>query len=127
MILNEIQEGKGWLLNNLIKTEDAPSGTSELLITEALNALEEEKVGKVIIGPVIGTKIDGAGGLGTITTWFLQKIFKVIKTLFHLDGQRVFWEKFSPQEEPSYVLFDKINYRTVKALMLSMNVKLSNK
>ncbi len=71
--------------------------------------------------------IGATNGLGILSSWFLHKIFKAVKALFHLDGQRVFWEKISPQEEPSFVLFDKINYRTVKALMLSMNVKLSNK
>ncbi len=127
LILNETRASSGWLLNNLILTPDAPSGTSELLITTALGTLEEEDCSCVIIGPVIATHLLAIAGLGTFSSWFVQVLFKGIKKIFYLEGQRIFWEKFSPQDEPSYLLFDKINIRTIKALMMALNVKFAKK
>jgi lysylphosphatidylglycerol synthetase-like protein (DUF2156 family) len=124
LILNEIQASSGWLLNNLIITRDAPTGTSELLVTTILQTLEAEKCNYVAVGPVTGDNILHIIGLGTFSSWLLHWIFKAAKKIFRLDGQKVFWEKFQPKHEPSYVMFDRMNIRTVKALLRAMNVKL---
>jgi lysylphosphatidylglycerol synthetase-like protein (DUF2156 family) len=127
LILNEIQEGTGWLLNNLILTPDASSGTSELLIATVLETLKEENCNSIIIGPVVGTHINQISGLGAFSSWFVQTAFRAIIKMFHLDGQRVYWEKFQPKEEPSYLLFDKVNFRTIKGLLCAMNAKITKK
>ncbi len=124
LILNELQASSGWLLNNLIIAADAPSGTSELLITSSLKVLETEKSLNVIIGPVTATELPQIEGVNSLFSWIIQMAFKGAKRMFRLDGQRVFWEKFQPKQEPSYVIFNKINIRTVKALMKAMNVKI---
>lgn len=126
LVLNAIQEGSGWLLNNVILASDAPSGTSELLINSVFETLQENNCSRIIIGPVIGVGMK-AIGLRPFSTWFLKMIFQGMKRIFRLEGQKVFWGKFSPKEEPSYVLLDKVNFRSVQALMKAMNVKLSNK
>lgn len=124
LLLNEIQASSGWLLNNLILNPDAPSGTSELLITSALETLEKENSSKsVVIGPVTSKEIHIAG-LGTFSSWFINTVFKTTKKIFKLDGQRVFWEKFQPHGEPAYLIFDKVNFRTTRALMRAMNIKI---
>lgn len=122
LVLNSIQDG--YLLNNLILSGDAPSGTSELLINTVFETLQGENCNSIIIGPVIGNGIE-AIGLHSVTSWFLKMVFKGMKRIFRLEGQKVFWEKFSPKEEPSYVLFEKVNFRSIQALMKAMNVKLS--
>jgi len=123
LLLNEIQASSGWLLNNLILSPDAPSGTSELLITSALEALEKENSKSVVIGPVTSQEISIAG-LGTFSSWFLNTVFRTSKKIFKLDGQRIFWDKFQPHGEPSYLIFDKVNIRTTRALLRAMNIKI---
>lgn len=120
-ILNEIKASSGWLLNNLIISRDAPSGTSELIIASALETLAKENCRFVEVGPVVATHIE-IGGLGTISSWFVRRIFSIFKKLYHLDGQAIFWEKFQPKKEPSYLLFDQVNLRTIKALLHALNI-----
>ncbi|MCE5316891.1 MAG: DUF2156 domain-containing protein [Parachlamydia sp.] len=122
VILNEIRAS--WLLNNLITTQDAPSGTSELLIASVLKTLEMEKCTKVVIGPVVSRQIKHIEGLGVFSTLVVRSIFSLAKNIFRLDGQTKFWEKFHPNKEPSFVLFEELNFRTIKALLRAMNVKI---
>lgn len=122
LILNKVQASSGWLLNNLIISPKAPHGSSELLVTSTLKTLENEASNTVIVGPVTTTQIHHIDGLGTFSSWLVRIIFKAVVKIFRLDGQRVFWEKFQPELEPSYIIFDKINFKTLKALMRAMNV-----
>lgn len=124
LILNALHSSNGWLLNNVIISADAPAGTSELLITTALKTLEEEKSNKVFIGPVTTMQNPEIKGASAIYSWLIRIGFKVAKKIFRLEGQRIFWEKFQPKQEPSYVMLDKINFRTVRALLKAMNVKI---
>lgn len=124
LILNEIQKSSGWLLNNLMINSDASPGTSELLVTSVLETLRKEKSECAIVGPVLTMQIHNIVGLGALSSWFVRTAFKTAKSFFHLDGQRVFWEKFRPKNEPSYVMFDKINLQAILALMRAMNVGL---
>lgn len=122
LILNQTQATSGWLLNNLIITRDAPSGTSELLITKTLEVLESENCNYVMVGPVTANSMDHIIGLNPFFAWLIKLAFRAAKKIFRLDGQMVFWEKFQAKHEPSYVMFDKINLRTVQALLKAMNV-----
>lgn len=124
LILNRVEASSGWLLNNLVQTPNSPSGTSELLITTALDTLEKENCRCVIIGPVTSTKLN-ITGLGEFSLWFILKVFTLINHYFHLNGQRVFWRKFPSKTEPSYILFDKVNVRTVRALLDALNTTIS--
>lgn len=122
VVLNETQGSSGWLLNNLIITPEAPQGTSELLVTSALKALEMEKCHSVVVGPVISLQVDNIVGLSTFSTWVVRMILMTAKKMFRLDGQTVFWDKFQPKMEPSYLILDKVNTRTIKALLRALNV-----
>ncbi len=123
LMLNQIEASGGWLLNNLILTLDAPSGTSELLIVTVLNLLAEEGCQKVVVGPVTSTELSSISGLGPVSCWVIRNVFKLALRLFRLDGQRVFWEKFPVRQEPTCLLFEKLSYRTVRALFRALNVE----
>lgn len=99
LVLNAIQEGSGWLLNNVILASDAPSGTSELLINSVFETLQENNCSRIIIGPVIGKGIK-AIGLRPFSIWFLKMIFQGMKRIFRLEGQKVFWENFPLKKNP---------------------------
>lgn len=122
VILNEIKASGGWLLNNLIIEPDSPPGVSELLITTALDTVAKEGCERIVVGPVTAIEIDTIKGLGPLYSLIVRGLFKTAKLLFRLDRQSVFWEKFTPTNEASYVMFDKMNMRTFKALLKAMNV-----
>lgn len=122
LMLNRVDTCSGWLLNNLIVTSDSPSGTSESLIVTALKTLSEEGCPTLVVGPVTGTDIHQIVGLSAFSSWVIRSLFNVARKLFRLDGQRVFWEKFPSRHEPSFLVFNRIGYRTVKALLRGINV-----
>jgi lysylphosphatidylglycerol synthetase-like protein (DUF2156 family) len=123
LILNQLQASSGWLLNNLIVTPEAPSGTSELLITTTFKALGAEESTRILVGPVTTERLHKISGLGSFSTWLTRSLFRALKMVFRLQGQTVFWEKFQPTQEPCCLIFEKINLRTIRALMRAMNAK----
>lgn len=124
LILNQIESGNSWLLNNLITIKDAPHGTSELLITSVLKILKSEKCKRVIAGPIVSKEIEHIEGLKSISSWLIRMIFKVSKIIFRLDKQTMFWDKFQPKVENSYVMFEKVSFQSLKALLSAMNVQI---
>lgn len=125
LLLNELKEKNGWLMNNLIMSAQAPNGTSELLITATLDILAKENCKQVLVGPVTAKDVEKIVGANWFSTWIIRLIFKISNKLFRLNGQTQFWDKFQAETEPSYIFFDRVNYRSIKALMCAMNVSLN--
>lgn len=123
LLLNQLQVHDGWLLNNVMFTPQAPKGTSELLVNEAFDTLKKESCNYVACGPMPSQKLGKITGLGSFTTWAARLMFLLARKLFRLDGHRNFWEKFIPNTEPSYLLFDQKNLSigAVRALMRALN------
>lgn len=127
LLLNEIQSRQGYLLNNVITAKDAAHGCSEMLIVSALQQLQKEGCQHISIGPVTTQELNGMVGLNLLSKLLVKGTFKIAKNIFHLDRQAVFWDKFQPQIEPSFILFSKVNYQTVKALLQAMHVSFLNR
>lgn len=124
LILSQLKEENGWLLNNSLVTPDASNGTSELLVESALNALKSENCNKVIYGPVAQRELGKIEGLGKISTYLLRLVYRVIRRVIHLDTHIGFWGKFFHQNEPSYVLFNekRIGPRAVMSILKAFNL-----
>lgn len=126
LMLNELKEQNGWLLNNNMMTKKAPNGVSELLIINTLQELEKENCRFVLIGPVPGKQLGEINGIdgfsSTLTRWF----FKGARFVFHLEGQAAFWDKFQPRSVGSYLVFPEKNlgYSSIKALLSAFNTGL---
>lgn len=125
LVLNQLKASSGWLLNNLILSESAPAGTSELLVTTAFKALQDEGCTQVIVGPVTGKQLENIEGISSFSGWLLKFMFRSAKKMFRLDGQTQFWDKFQPEDKPSYLLFETFNMRTLRALMTAFNVQIA--
>lgn len=125
LLLNQIKAQKGWLLNNVMITRDAPHGISELLIIGTLQVLEKENCKFVVMGPVPGKKLGriiGLGGIsGTLTRW----LYQFAKKFFRIGGGEAFWDKFMPQIRSSYLVFPQHNLTisSIRALLKAFNVK----
>jgi lysylphosphatidylglycerol synthetase-like protein (DUF2156 family) len=123
LILNQLEVHSSWLLNNLMITPRALHGTSELLIMSALQEVKKENNTLVWIGPIPSEALGEIKGLGRLSSWFIRKTFKIAKRVFRLDAQRVFWDKFEPKYEPSYLLCNQktISLKAMMAIMRAMN------
>jgi lysylphosphatidylglycerol synthetase-like protein (DUF2156 family) len=128
LVLNEIAAKKGWLLNNLMMLQDAPSGLSELLIISVLENLEKEDCHYVLAGPVTLPDLGRVEGMHVAIEKLTRLAFKGAKMIFHLDGYETFWVKFDPQLEGSYLAFpnNNIGYSSVKALLRAFNLNIGS-
>ena len=122
LILNELKKDKSWLLNNVMIKEGSPNGLSELLIISDLNVLEIEGCTSVTIGPVPRNQLGKITGLNGFLTLITHAIYKGSKYFFNLGGHEIFWEKFQPRTEGSYLIFPQknLNYNTIKAIINSL-------
>ncbi len=127
IVLNEIKAKEGWLLNNQMLLQSAPSGTSELLIIQALETLEKEDCHYVEAGPVTRKELGEIQGMNKAIEHMTRLVFKGAKHVFHLDGYEAFWTKFDPKLEGCYLSFPKknIGYSSVRALMAAFNMSMS--
>jgi hypothetical protein len=73
--------------------------------------------------PVTTKQIESIIGKKTFTVFALKAVYKVAKMLFKLDQQTLFWEKFQPETEKYYIMFNKINLKAFKALFGALNMK----
>lgn len=123
MLLNKVEGEHGWLLNNLMITQDAPNGTSELLVVATLRVLHQEKCRQVIYGPIPSKQLGKIDGLGTLSTWLTLAAYQVARKAFRLDGHGTFWEKFQPSGKPSYILFNerRLSIGALRGLLRAFN------
>lgn len=126
LLMNELQAHQGWLINRLMVYPDAPHGTSELLVTSTLEALASEGCHFVTFGVVPKTSLGEIIGLGTYGTWISRCIYACAKKVFYIGGTKIFWEKFHPENAPSYLLFNKNTFgmRDLVGLARAMNASL---
>lgn len=126
LVLNELRSRKGWLLNNVMHTENAPHGVSELLLIATLQFLEKENCHYVLMGPVPAKNLGEIVGLNRFAAHILRWVYKGAHKIFHLSGHHAFWDKFMPEIEPSYLLFPRkrVSLSGIKALLRAYNVGL---
>lgn len=124
VILNEMKEKNGWLLNNVMIVKDAPNGLSEALVMTALQTVQKEGCTYLLIGPVPSKELGKITGVGQIPATLTRWLFKTIKYIFHLEGHATFWQKFQPKVEGSYLIFPQRNLglSSIKSVLSAYNV-----
>jgi lysylphosphatidylglycerol synthetase-like protein (DUF2156 family) len=123
-VINQLQSRQGWHLNHLMFTPDAPHGTPEILVVSVLETLQRENCSFISFGAVPINRLGKIVGLSTLTSWIAQLTYKLAHRIFHLEGHKIFWGKFHPQTQPSYLLLHQshIGIQEVRSLMRAMNV-----
>jgi lysylphosphatidylglycerol synthetase-like protein (DUF2156 family) len=123
-LLCKLEANKGWLLKFLIALPDAPAGTSELIMTTVLTALRKENCRYLTYGIIPLEQIGEIVGLGKFTSWLARWGFKLIKSYFHLNQRKIYWQKFHPQNRPAYMLFSnpRLNLSEIKAVMQTLKI-----
>jgi len=126
LTLHRLESHQGWLISHVMMTKNAPHGVSELLVTSALQTLAKENCRFVIAGPTPAGELGKVSGLSRLTETVVRWIYKGIIRLLRLNGPRIFWDKFQPTTESSYLLFPQhnLNFTSVKAILKSYNIGL---
>ncbi|MBA3817157.1 MAG: DUF2156 domain-containing protein [Parachlamydiaceae bacterium] len=106
VMLNQLKEHGGWFLDKLI-TNQAPNGTSELLVISAIDLLQGEGCQFLAFGLAPIAELGEIKGLGKFSTWLARKVYLISYRILNLAGRRKFWEKYHPECEPCYLLFSR--------------------
>jgi len=71
-------------------------------------------------------KLSHIHGLNKFSCSLIQLFFLAARRLFYLDGKKVFWKKFQPHNQKSYVLCSnkKIKIRDLWGLASAANMRL---
>lgn len=127
LMLNKLEAKNGWLMNNVMSVKNAPHGSSELMVITALQTLAKENCHYVLIGPIASQQLGKISGISPRQGRFIHWIYKCAQLVFHFTGSEVFWQKFQPEVEGSYVLFPEKNlkYSSIKALFQAFNAGLA--
>lgn len=104
---NRLQAREGCLINHLMITPDAPNGTSELLVSTALETLEKEGCPFATVGIVTTKELGEIVGFSPLSAWIARLGFKIARKIVNLDGLMTFWGKYHPRGERSYLLFSR--------------------
>jgi lysylphosphatidylglycerol synthetase-like protein (DUF2156 family) len=126
LILNELKQQNGWLLNNVMITKEAANCVSELLVISVLQTLEKENCQSVTIGPVPRKHLGKIIGLNGVSKLIIHFVYKLAKAIFKLGGHEVFWEKFQPKTQAAYLIFPKNNlsFSSIKAIIKALNARI---
>jgi phosphatidylglycerol lysyltransferase len=101
----------GWYLEDVLRDIDAPDGTSDLLVFEALNRLAQSGAQLATLGTVpLSTK--GGDGLTVGNNYLIEKAFglarRSMRRMYSFDGLGCFKSKFVPcWWENEYVIVTK--------------------
>ena len=101
----------GWYLEDVIRAPDAPVGTNDLLVVEALNFLKLCGAQLATLGTsplahegVISSRIDNQ----ELTSILIRGAFRCFAPFYNFDGLRRFKTKFAPSWwESEYLLFPR--------------------
>lgn len=123
-LLSRLEACQGWLLKFLITVPYAPRGASEFLMVSILNILREEDCHFVTFGIVPADNLGEMIGLSKFSKLVAKGLFKMAKWIFHLGKRRLYWQKFHPHHESSYLLFSgsTISLEDMRALGSTMKI-----
>jgi phosphatidylglycerol lysyltransferase len=98
----------GWYLEDVLRSKDAPNGTTDLLVVEVLDALKRDGARLATLGTTL-MATDGAAGTHVHVSRVISKLAWSMASCFSIfynfDGVRRFKSKFAPSWwESEYVL-----------------------
>lgn len=123
--INRLEAQEGWLLNHLMTVPDAPIGTSELLIISVLDVLRKEGCRSVTVGSATSKKLGKIVGMNPLFCLLARVLFQFGRKLGQLDGLSMFWSKFQPRRQSTFLLFGRrwIGARELVAIKRSISSK----
>lgn len=124
LMMNQLQAKKGWAITQIMLVPDAPPGTPETLVIHALETLAKEDCTYVTFGAVPAKQLGEIIGLNKLYSKLMRLGYKAARLVFHLDGKKIFWQKFQPRSQKCYLVFSesRISKRVVLGLVRALNM-----
>lgn len=127
LALSPIPTRNGWYLEDVLRTNDAPQGTADLLVVHALKYLKAEGVALATLGTSPLAR-DGEDNLSTKDHGVIERALRTVSrrfnTFYNFEGLRTFKGKFVPSWwESEYVLVPKgvmVPTRVANALLQAL-------
>jgi lysylphosphatidylglycerol synthetase-like protein (DUF2156 family) len=123
-----LQTRAGYLLEHHLVAPDAPIGTSEVLVTRALEAFRRDGCECATFGPAPAAELGHVWNLSPWSERLARAGFRAAGRLFHLDARTHYRRKFRPaREEQSFVLFAerRVGLRSIVGILRAFNVSLA--
>jgi len=101
---------EGWYLEDVLRNSEAPDGTADLLVFEALRSLAAEGAKIATLGtvPLSDIRADEITSKGYLLGHVLDLTRKNLKSIYNIEGLRCFKSKFVPSWwESEYVVVSK--------------------
>jgi lysylphosphatidylglycerol synthetase-like protein (DUF2156 family) len=117
----------GWVVMHLLAAPEAPSGTTEALVTTAMRTLGDEGCHFLTFGPSPRGELGEMQGVSRVGELLARTVFSLAARAFHLDSKSRYRRKFQTSgEEKMYLLFNppSIGMLEVIALLRAFNVSL---
>lgn len=126
----ELEARQSHLIDHVLATPDAPSGTSELLVARTLETLGAEGCRCATFGPAPSLSLGPAVNLGRVSEALARAAYNTAARIFHLDARTRYRRKFQvDRSEPSYLLFDppQLGPREVMGVLRAFNLSLPHR
>lgn len=104
LALSRIDQFQGWVVSSFLALADAPVGTTEDLLSSTVAVLAEENCQFLCLGAVAGPKMGKIVGLSRFWKFCAHAIFGCARWLFHFDRRKIYFDKFHPHLQHTYVL-----------------------
>jgi lysylphosphatidylglycerol synthetase-like protein (DUF2156 family) len=125
--LLRVQVRRGWVFEHLVALPDAPQGTTELLVTSALDVLRGEGCRYATFGPSTLERLGRMWNVGSYGEAVGRAVFSSTARFFHLQSLSHYRRKFQACAiEPSYLLFHPARFGLCEAtgLLRAFNLSL---
>lgn len=123
LLISPLEKIQGWTVNSYFALLDASVGTTELLISTALDSLSNDNCQFLCLG--IRSKLGEIKGLNPVSKFLANFIFKAVRWNFKLDAKATYLNKYRPQAQSVFILSrDKLSLLDFFSLNKLLNVKL---
>jgi lysylphosphatidylglycerol synthetase-like protein (DUF2156 family) len=125
LALTPVDRYQGWVMRSCFAVLDSPAGTTEHLISSAINILANENCHYLCLGVSSGTKLGETVGLTPFGKTLSDLIFKMASRLFKLNAKSHYLNKYHPNLRSTFLLCrGKLTISELLAIKCILNVKL---
>lgn len=124
-LLSRLDYYEGWFLKYLFVLQNAPKGSSEFLMVSMLEQLKQENCRYLTYGSVPADQIGEIVGLNKVASRCIRFVYSLTNRFFHLNHKKLYWQKFHPMEQATYVLASQsLGIKELYAIKQVLNVEI---
>lgn len=119
VMLSRLEAKKGWFLKFLAVLPNVCHETSEFAMISLFQVLQKENCQFLTKGMMPLDDLGEIKGFGDSAKNVLKGIYKLLSMIFRFKKRREYWQRYSPQCVPAYLVFtnSKIGLNEIRALI----------